>query len=634
MLFINTIAMKKIYRLLPVLISLLLIMSAAITKETKAQSNLIHFWYFNRSLPNDTPFTEINATYSTTAVKANLEYQSALAGYPFTSTDANWRKASLERRNAPTPLNYRPVANGGLPYSADDMRGVQVKQPFRGDGGENTLIFHLPTTGVRNVVFSFAAINEGAADALIIDYSTAEGTPAWSNNGMTTSNFALENAYKLYVVDFSSAGFNIAAANNNPNFKIRIRFDGSNLTQEGTNIVTFNNFSLDGEPMEGNNLPPVVQNPISFQKLIQNTPSDPINLNQVFSDPENDALTFTASSNIPAIVSAQINGSNLILNPLRAAEATITVSANDGTNPAVSTTFRVLVYPEPFNLGQGDFLFQGFNSNEPEYTYPANMLFMQSDRVDPPVDYNLLFPYYIPHDDYHADDQTIIGFPYMTTGRTRINGLGANGISFINTGRNRDLGGALVALNTQGQQGLVLGFVAGTILKNTRIYAFRVQYRTDIDAPFQNLMLNNQPVEYVAANDGDSQTFSNIPIPQALLDQPYVQLLWRYYLKSGDTGSRSQLRLDNITVSRTTETLNPEDLSLFRIFTSRNAIFVENNSGEKTTMNIFNITGQKVYSTTIEGFGLKKVDFSAVNGIYIVSLQSSKGNFTRKIVLH
>jgi hypothetical protein len=624
--------MKKFYTSMPALLSLLIFLAAALANETKAQSTLIHFWYFDASIANNTPLTEINATYSTTTESAKIEYISALAGYPFTNTHPNWRKASMERRNEPTPLNYRPIANNGLPYSEADMRGIQVKQPFRGDGGENTMIFHLPTTGMRNIQFSFAAFDADAASALIIDYSTVQGTPSWTSSGLSTTSYGLEKNYIQYNISFSDA--NISAANDNPHFKIRIRFDGSDMTADAGARVNFNNFSLDGEPLAGTNLPPVVENPLSLQKLIEGKTSDPIDLNEVFSDPNNDPLTFSATSSIPAIVSVEVNGNNLNFNPLRAGEAMITVEANDGTNPKVTHSFRVLVYPAAFDLQQGDFIFQGWNNNEPEYTYPANMIFLQSDRSDPPADYDLLFPYFIPHDDYHADDQDNIGFPYMTAGRTRITGLGANGIAFINTGRNRDLGGAVIALNTENQQNLFLGFVAETLLRNSRIYAFKVQYRTDIHEPFQDLMVNNQPVEYVAGADGDTRNFSNIALPQTLLGVEYIQLMWRYYLQSGDTGARSQLRLADVTISRSTETENPDDLPLFRVFTSQNAIFVENNAGEKTNMIVFSITGQKIYSITIEGQGLKKVDIPAANGIYIVSLQSASGIFNKKIILH
>jgi hypothetical protein len=46
----------------------------------------------------------------------------------------------------------------------------------------------------------------------------------------------------LFTVDFE----NILAVNNNPDFKIRLRFIGTNLTADSGNRVTFNNIAVDG----------------------------------------------------------------------------------------------------------------------------------------------------------------------------------------------------------------------------------------------------------------------------------------------------------------------------------------------------------------------------------------------------
>ncbi|NLK40450.1 MAG: hypothetical protein GX298_00150, partial [Planctomycetes bacterium] len=52
-----------------------------------------------------------------------------------------------------------------------------------------------------------------------------------------------------------------------------------------------------------------------------------------------------------------------------------------------------------------------------------------------------------------------------------------------------------------------------------------------------------------------------IALPAEALEQPYVQLLWRYYHVDGDSGARAQLRLDDIVVAGQIEVL--ENLSVF-----------------------------------------------------------------------
>lgn len=204
-------------------------------------TELLHYWYLNIDLANDTPFEYLGSTYNTIDGSI-IEYQSSLSGYPFYPGHDNWRKASMERRNSPTPLNYRPDGNNGALYDEDDMRGLQVRQPFTGDGGENTMIFHLPTNGYENIIFAFAAKDEGAAEALLIDYSVIHGDNEWITNGLSDSTLSLDDEYRLYAIDLSE----IEEANSNPGFRIRMRFDGEDMAADEGNRVTFNNISLGG----------------------------------------------------------------------------------------------------------------------------------------------------------------------------------------------------------------------------------------------------------------------------------------------------------------------------------------------------------------------------------------------------
>lgn len=200
------------------------------------------FWHFGTSVPNDQPLIRIDATFPTGS-DAYLEFKSALAGYPFTNTHPDWRKASMERRNAPTSVNYSSDAMGGSAYDSGAMRGVQIKQPFRGNAGENELIAHVPTTGSSGIRLAFAVKDEGAADRLLIDYSVTSGAPVWVTSGLNTSVFALDEDYQRIEVDFST----IEEVDDNPDFKIRIRFDGDHMTDDHGNRVTFNNLSVDAK---------------------------------------------------------------------------------------------------------------------------------------------------------------------------------------------------------------------------------------------------------------------------------------------------------------------------------------------------------------------------------------------------
>ncbi|WP_425291143.1 hypothetical protein [Spirosoma linguale] len=56
----------------------------------------------------------------------------------------------------------------------------------------------------------------------------------------------------------------------------------------------------------------------------------------------------------------------------------------------------------------------------------------------------------------------------------------------------------------------------------------------------------------MARLDADhSQAIGPVALPAALLNKPYVQLLWQYYWTgAGTSGARDQLRLDDIVISR------------------------------------------------------------------------------------
>ncbi|MBP3191084.1 CotH kinase family protein [Natronogracilivirga saccharolytica] len=227
------------------------------------ETQLRYFWYFGDKMLNNTPFETIDASFSLVD-NARIRFHSALDGYPFHEDHDLWRKASMERRNQPTDINYREKGNEGRPFNWNAMRALQVRQPFRGDAGENTMIFELPTTGMDSPVFRFAAMDEGAAEELVIDYSVADqsglnktdsdadssnrttGEPEWTTEGIGDGRFSLGQEYQEYKVDFRG----IESVTDNPDFKVRIRFDGDIIDDDRGNRVTFNNFSFEDDDSE------------------------------------------------------------------------------------------------------------------------------------------------------------------------------------------------------------------------------------------------------------------------------------------------------------------------------------------------------------------------------------------------
>jgi hypothetical protein len=94
------------------------------------------------------------------------------------------------------------------------------------------------------------------------------------------------------------------------------------------------------------NRPPTVANPIPNQTLTLGGTAFTRNLNispVVFTDPDQDALTYTASSGDTKIATASLSGSTLTVSSVAVGSARITVTANDNKGGTVSTTFTVTV---------------------------------------------------------------------------------------------------------------------------------------------------------------------------------------------------------------------------------------------------------------------------------------------------
>ncbi|MFO7999293.1 MAG: CotH kinase family protein [Bacteroidales bacterium] len=211
--------------------------------------------------------------------------------------------------------------------------------------------------------------------------------------------------------------------------------------------------------------------------------------------------------------------------------------------------------PQAYPLQQGPYRFDYWNENEPEGNFPPHMLFLQSDMDDPGLEDEMTHRYHVPASDYHADDAGSVGFAYRLSGRTRINGLGEQGISFINTGRGRDLGAALLALDTRGVQDVFVSWTGGTLIPNARVYAIRLQYRIGLEGPFSDLLDGRgNPLEYMRSDaEGHERHFDPVKLPAAANNQAFVQLRWKYYYTGeqleADHGRRDMLRLDDILVT-------------------------------------------------------------------------------------
>jgi hypothetical protein len=307
--------------------------------------------------------------------------------------------------------------------------------------------------------------------------------------------------------------------------------------------------------------------------------------------------------------------------------------------------------PEPHVLRNLSYAFTEWDEDHPELTFPPSMVFQQTEMTDPGLEDEMTGPYQVPANDIASADSASLGFPYRLTTRTRLNGLGEDGISFINTGRGRDLGAAVLALDTRGIYSFVsIRFTAGTVRPNSRNYAIRLQYRIGTTEAFKDVEYKGDIFEYVRNEvEGHEESFTAW-LPQDALDQPYVQLRWKYYfLGSPTSGPRAMLRLDDIYLERTPVNSDdgdvadvPEQIELHQNYPnpfnpSTNLSFRINKTGP-VQLFVYNTLGQRVAELVneVRQTGNHTVTFDAgklSSGIYMYKMYAEGQILTRKMVL-
>ncbi len=161
----------------------------------------------------------------------------------------------------------------------------------------------------------------------------SDATTVNVGDGITVNSITVESITSL------TASITIAAAATpgNRNFSVTNAAPGG-----GTSLAqTFT--------VKNDNEPPIVLNAITDQRLRSVGATFARDLNTVFNDPEDDAMTFTASSNAEnvALVALPSGSSMLTVTAIAPGMATITLTANDGAHAPVATIFVATVNAAP-----------------------------------------------------------------------------------------------------------------------------------------------------------------------------------------------------------------------------------------------------------------------------------------------
>lgn len=441
------------------------------------------------------------------------------------------------------------TTGAGQGFSGQNARnGDKAGQHLRiNDPIGTELFFKLSSKNYQDLTFSYEARRSGnGANRHYISYSY---------NGETF--IAIDT---LRITDqpgiFSMYFGEIPEVNDNEDFSIRITIAYDPDDEGGmSGNNRLDNVTLDGEAMSGVKRPPLQILPFDDHIAIRAGDNDLLmDMNDYFRHPDGIELFFSVNNPNPEKASIEIENNNLVISPMERGGLHFSLEVYDAVNPPLKKTIYLLVYPEAHVLKAGDYVFDFWSPNEPDGSFPAHMLFVQGTQDDAPPGTPMVHAYSIPESDYASSDQHNIGFPYRNQSRTRINGLGMDGVSFINTGRGRDLGAAVLAIDTRETESPYLSWQASTIRVNSRVYHMRLQYRTCITKTWKNWVdADGHTVEYQrSTHTGHSELFENLLLPEDAMNQEYVQIRWLYYFTGlrldPNSGARDMLGLNRIKV--------------------------------------------------------------------------------------
>jgi hypothetical protein len=175
---------------------------------------LIYYWHFN----------DLVTPQDVTTIPANYKLiQTANPIMTYTGSGPR----DIDAVNSGTLLN---IHQGEI-----EGRSARVRNPSEG----RSLVFDLPTNGYRDIKFAYAVerTNQGMLKN-IISYSL-DGVNFTQAN-LAEFEFNITPEYQIVFLNFTS----ISGVNNNPNFKVKIEFQGNTTTSNGNN--RFDNITLKG----------------------------------------------------------------------------------------------------------------------------------------------------------------------------------------------------------------------------------------------------------------------------------------------------------------------------------------------------------------------------------------------------
>ena len=231
--------------------------SATVIVTVPSGLDLIYYWHFNNFNPAG-DVKEIESDYSL------LNNVKGKFTYTLTPDTSIVNERDIDRFSPGSLLNSQ---QGELAGGSARVRNPSINR---------SLVFDVPTTNITNIVFSLTIQRSGNGMLTnTIDYSI-DGvnfiSTGLTNNVQDVVDFEV---WQIHTYDFSA----ITAANNNPNFKIRITWTDANASNTSGNN-RYDNITLMGDGANASISNVQVLNPVT-----------------VYPNPNNGILTISSSNN-------------------------------------------------------------------------------------------------------------------------------------------------------------------------------------------------------------------------------------------------------------------------------------------------------------------------------------------------
>lgn len=480
------------------------------------------------------------ATFSTTAL---AQYVVDFEGAGEESTSYPAETVSL------SGLDWQIGPEVQIGTAANDFKNGLRSARLRARDGSVLQMLEDKTNGIGTISFVYRRYgSDDTQQPWAVEYSDDQGT-SWTQIGTDFTATATEQTFQETVNAEGDIRIRIRLTTT-PGTSGDRRMNVDDITISdyvaGAPVLTSSATSLTGFTYEEGNGPATAQTITVAGNNLVGTGNVVVTASANF-EVSVDGTSYASSVNLP-YDQGVITGSGTVYIRLNGGLTPGVYSGNvtiDGGNaPTVTVTTSGIItaslYPPVHALSSGAYNFTNWSDASAIYTYPSNIRFWTAAT-----------------DAVTLNEQPVGNYTgaYNLTSASRINGLNADGISFIatgSTGAGYPLG-AVLGINTTGKENIEVSWTGGLITQGAgtptpRFYGLRLQYQIGQGATWTDVP---GPIEYLNENqvDGHTENFGPTTLPATCNNQSEVYLRWVYhFIAANDGGSRPNIRLDEILV--------------------------------------------------------------------------------------